>query len=479
MCYNESNIEAHANGVGFLQDLTGWATLLKEREVSATEVLEFYLHRIENYDPMLNAFLTIPELEARSRAKLADARLAREEGRIFEGVPMAIKDLFDTKGVATTGAAMITAARVPEENATAWEKLENQGAILLGKLNMHEFAYGTTSENPHFGPVHNPWDVARISGGSSGGSAAAVAADLIPASLGTDTGGSIRIPAALSGIYGLKPTYGLISKLGVMPLAFSLDHVGPMARSVRDIALLLEACAGYDPRDPDSVPQRLESYTSVLGRSIRGLKVGYEEEYFLTQVDPEVGAKVREVLAVLEEAGAIVKRIKAPELQEVPQTQVVTIACEALAEHEHWIADKDAPYGEDVRARLLAGRQYSGVDYANALKARRRITRSISRWFADIDLFVGPPVGFPATPIGDREVLIDGVSYAIRPHLNRFTSPFNLTGLPAMSVPCGFSQSGLPLAVQLVGGIFQEATILQAAAVLENAYPFKAPPLFS
>ena len=461
-----------------MQDLTAWITQLQAKKVSATEVIDYYLQRIESLDPMLNAFLTVPEESARSAAQLADELLAKGEGRPWEGLPLAIKDLIDTANVKTTGAAQITAERVPDEDATVWRKLTEQGVILLGKLNMHEFAYGTTSENPHTGAVHNPWDVARIAGGSSGGSGAAVAADLSPASLGTDTGGSIRIPSAMSGVYGLKPTYGLVSLRGVMPLAFSLDHLGPMARSVRDIASLLEMIAGYDALDPNSHTFTKINYRAAIGRSIRGMTVGYEENFFMRQLDPEVADKIREVMRVLKTSGVHMKRIEEPTLDEVPSIQTTIISCETYALHERWLADPEAPYGDDVRTRLLAGKNYRGADYANALQARRRLTRTISDWFGDIDVFIAPVIGFPATPIGDREIIIEGAPYAIRPHLNRYTSLFNLTGLPAMSIPCGLSKQGLPLAVQLVAGAAQEETLIQVAAVLEKAFPFQAPPLF-
>ncbi len=461
-----------------MRDLTDWITKLKARDVSASEIIEFYLARIEALDPMLNAFLTVTHEEAKSAAKLADERLAKGNGRPWEGLPLAIKDLVDTAHVPTTAAAKITSDRVPDEDATVWQKVKEQGAILLGKLNMHEFAYGTTSENPHFGAVHNPWDVARISGGSSGGSGAAVAADLTPASIGTDTGGSIRIPSAMTGVFGLKPSYGLVSVRGVMPLAFSLDHVGPMARSVRDIAWMLEVMAGYDPEDPHSVPFAKVSYREAIGKSIQGMTAGIEEAFFMQQLDPEVAEKVREVLRMLEESGVRLKRIEEPLLQDAPGIQYTIISSETYALHEKWLTDPELPYGEDVRTRLLNGKEVRGADYANALLVRRRLTRRISGWFDDIDFFVAPVIGFPATPIGDREIQIEGSSYLIRPHLNRFTSPFNLTGLPAMSIPCGLSKKGLPLAVQLVAGSGREDILIQVSSALEKAFPFQAPPLF-
>ncbi len=461
-----------------MRDLTDWVTKLKARDVSASEIVEFYLARIEALDPMLNAFLSVPQDEAKNAAKLADERLKNRDDRPWEGLPLAIKDLVDTAHVPTTAAAKITSDRVPDEDATVWQKVKEQGAILLGKLNMHEFAYGTTSENPHFGAVHNPWDVARISGGSSGGSGVAVAADLTPASIGTDTGGSIRIPAAMTGVYGLKPSYGLVSVRGVMPLAFSLDHVGPMARSVRDIAWMLEVMAGYDPEDPHSVPFAKVPYREAIGKSIQGMTAGIEEAFFMQQLDPEVAEKIRDVLRVIEESGVRLKRIEEPMLQDAPGIQYTIISSETYALHEKWLADPELPYGEDVRARLLNGKEVRGADYANALLARRRLTRRISEWFGDIDFFVAPVIGFPATPIGDREIEMEGSLYLIRPHLNRFTSPFNLTGLPAMSIPCGLSKKGLPLAVQLVAGSGREDILIQVASALEKSFPFQAPPLF-
>lgn len=460
-------------------DLTELSSLIYAKQVSSEEVTRRYLDRIEMYDGVLNSFITVCSEEVVKAAQVADHDMAmgRATG-VLHGVPFALKDLFWTQGVRTTAGSKQLENDVPTTDAHVWTRLKHAGALLLGKTNMHEFAYGTTTENPHYGATHNPWDLMRIAGGSSGGSAAAVAADLAPASLGTDTGGSIRIPAACSGVVGLKPTFGLVSKQGVIPLAFSLDHVGPMTRSVRDAALLLQLIAGYDPQDSTSVRSQNEQYDRMIGTSLSGLRIGYNESFFFAQTDPQIEERTREVLTFCSELGAQVESVEISNLSDGAFAQNVLIASEALYMHKEWMAESPERYGADVYKRLASGSQYTGVDYAHALDVRLHLQRVWEELFSHIDVFISPTIPFLATPIGDREVAVCDVMQPIRSNLTRFTNPFNLCGLPALSIPCGYSKEGLPIGVQVVGKPFSEAQLLQVGAWIEQGYPTRIPPLF-
>ncbi|MHB1628829.1 MAG: amidase [Bacilli bacterium] len=460
-------------------DLTELSARLRARDVTSEEVVRGYLDRIKAYDGMLNSYITVCADEALDKARATDRRRASSpEDRRLSGVPIAIKDLIATKGVRTTAGSTVLAQDVPAQDATVWRRLAQEGAILLGKLNLHEFAYGPTGENPHYGPAHNPWNVSRIAGGSSGGSAAAVAADLTPASIGTDTGGSIRIPAACTGTVGLKPTYGLVSKAGVAPLAFTLDHVGPMTRSVRDAALLLQILAGVDELDPTTRKGPSGDYAALIGNSVTGLRVGFDERFFLSEIAAEVALRTEEAVSALREAGAVIKAVELPLIDEVARHQNVIISSEALAVHDERLHQHGEMYGDDVRERLEAGRIYSGMDYARAHEFRLRFTHGMARVFADVDAILSPTLPFAATPIGERHVQLGGGQHQVRAALTRFTHPFNLAGLPALSVPCGLSTDGLPIGIQLIGPWFAEATLFQLGAVLEEVWPFAAPPLF-
>ncbi len=460
-------------------DLTELSARLGARDITSEEVVGGYLNRIKAYDGMLNSYITVCAEEALDAARAADRKRATNPGtRRLHGVPLAIKDLIATKGVRTTAGSRVLAQDIPAQDATVWRRLAQEGAILLGKLNLHEFAYGTTTENHHYGPAHNPWNVSRIAGGSSGGSAAAVAADLTPASIGTDTGGSIRIPAACTGTVGLKPTYGLISKAGVAPLAYTLDHVGPMTRSVRDAALLLQILAGVDEADPTTRKDPKGDYAALIGASVTGLRIGFDERFFLQSVAAEVALRTDEAVSVLREAGAVIKAVELPLIDEVAQNQNVIISSEALAVHDQWLREHAQIYGDDVRERLEAGRAYSGMDYARAHEFRLRFTHGMAKVFTEVDAILSPTIPFVATGIGEKHVQLGGKQHQVRPTLTRFTHPFNLAGLPALSMPCGLSRDGLPIGIQLIGPWFGEAPLLQLGAVLEAAWPFAAPPLF-
>lgn len=463
-----------------VSDLTELAARIKRRDLSSAELVSHYLDRISRINPSLGAYITVTPEIAEREARKADEDLAagRDHGALH-GIPLALKDLVYTEGVRTTAGSSVLGDFVPSYDATLWRRLQAEGAFLLGKLNLHEFAYGTTTNNPHYGPAHNPWDTERIAGGSSGGSAAAVAADLSPGSVGTDTGGSIRIPAACTGIVGLKPTYGRISLHGVVPLAYSLDHAGPMTRSVRDAALLFSLMAGYDDEDPNSVVGPDEGAEAAPEPEAAALRIGVEDDFFFRDADPQIIARVRKALQAFEDRGATVVWLRAPILEEVPDAQNTIISAEALAYHERYLNDSAQRYGTDVRTRLEAGGAFSAVDYARSTHVRGRLRREMTRIFREIDVWLTPTLPILPPPLGAAAVVVNGKEQAVGRNLTRFTNPFNLVGFPALSVPCGLSSEGLPIAVQLVAKPFAERRLLTAGRILESAYPALSPPLFS
>jgi len=387
-------------------------------------------------------------------------------------VPVGLKDLIDTKDVRTTAGSALWRDRVPSVDAVVWSRLQQAGAILLGKHNMHEFAYGTTNENIHYGTVINPWGSGRTAGGSSGGSAAAVAADLSPFSMGTDTGGSIRIPAAFTGLYGLKPTYGLVSLEGVTPLATTLDPAGPLARSTRYVALLLRIITGLDPVDNTAVA----TSSASPERPLAGLRVGYEESFFKASVDAELLAGLRAALTQCERAGAELYAVRVDSIARVPEWQNITITSEAFAFHQRDLDNPQAPYGPDTRLRLETGRAILAADYVRAQTGRQRFRRSLDEVFEQVDVLLTPTVQFVPPPLAERSIRVNGTAVEYRKFLTRLTNPFNLSGHPALSVPYGLSMLGLPLSVQIVGRPFAEAVLLHLASVLEEERPFQAPP---
>ncbi|MCH8999640.1 MAG: Asp-tRNA(Asn)/Glu-tRNA(Gln) amidotransferase subunit GatA [Proteobacteria bacterium] len=444
-------------------------------EVSPVALTEAALARIEARDGALNAFMTVTAERALAAARDAEAEIA--EGRIrgpLHGVPLAVKDLFATKGVRTTGGSKLLADWVPDHDAAVIERLKAAGAVLLGKTGMHELAYGTTSNNAHYGPVRNPWDPACHPGGSSGGSAAAVAAGLAYGALGSDTGASIRQPAACCGIVGLKPTFGRISKFGALPLSWSLDHMGPMARSVADAALMLQALAGPDPRDPNCVDRPVPDYSTGLETGVAGKRIALARGFFFADCDPEVAAAVEAAARTLEGLGARIEEIELPELDSAYLTGGITIACEATAYHAKNLRERPEAFSEELRGSLELGAFYSAVDYLQAQRVRRRVTEAIRGAMAPFDAVLSPTSPVPATPIGDSPPGHSGLRH-------RNTIPFNLTGLPAISLPCGLTEAGLPIGLQIAGPAFDEAGILAIARAFESAgdWQGRRPPAFA
>jgi aspartyl-tRNA(Asn)/glutamyl-tRNA(Gln) amidotransferase subunit A len=448
------------------------ARLIATKAVSPVEVTQAHLERIAKLDGTLKAFITVCADQALAAARAAEADLAagRSLGPLH-GVPLGLKDLFNTAGVRTTGGSKILADSVPAEDATVVRRLRQAGAIVLGKLNMHEFAYGPEGLNAHYGHARNPWDAAavRIAGGSSSGSGVAVAAGLVAGALGSDTGGSIRIPAALCGITGLKPTYGRVSRQGVLPLAWSMDHVGPMARTAADCALLLRCLAGYDPGDATSSVLPVAEYPAALTGEVKGVRVGVLRRFFLEAAAPEVRQAVEAAVDVLKAQGATVDEVELPSVGEVAAASFAIVAAEALAYHADWLRTRPDDYQPDVRERLRMGAFVSGVHYVRAQQVRALVRREVDQALARRDVLLAPATPIAATVLGENQVRLgDGPSDA-RAALIRLTRPFNFSGHPACAVPCGLTAGGLPVGMQLVGRPFDEATVLRVADAYQRA----------
>ena len=434
----------------------------------STRLTASALERITARDAEINAFITVTAEDAARTAREVDDAIARGEDRgPLAGVPIALKDLFDTRGVRTTVGSKFFANRVPDRDAFVVDRLRRAGAIILGKTNMHEWALGVTNDNPHYGACRNPWALEHITGGSSGGSAAALAAGMCVGALGSDTGGSIRIPAALCGVVGLKPTFGRVSLRGVVPLSWSLDHAGPMARQVRDVAVMLSVIAGHDPADPGSVPIPTDDYVSNIDAGISGWREGVIADEWLGDVDPEVRAAVRSATDALVSLGAHAESLDVPELQEASQLNGLMTTADAATFHRERIERAPDDFGADVLARLRRGAAYSVPDYALARRRQTELRHRFSAWFGEHG---GPfdVVALPTTPIpAPRIAGLDAVATA--PVLTRYTAPFNLTGLPAISVPCGRTAHGLPIGLQLVAAPWAERRLLRAAHAYEQA----------
>ena len=443
--------------------------LIENAQLPCTELVEAHLARIRETDRVLNSFITLLSDESLSQARDVSSQI-RSGNHLgaLHGIPVGLKDLYYTKNLRTTIGSKITADFVPDYDASVTEKFKNAGAVLLGKLQMHEFALGVTSENPHYGPAHNPWDIDYITGGSSGGSGSSVASGQCMAALGSDTGGSIRIPASLCGIVGLKPTFGRVSRYGVYPLSWSFDTVGPMARTVKDTAFVLNTISGYDHRDNSSVNCLDEDFTSQIGSGVEGLRIGIHRDYFFEVGDPEVMDAVEVATTVLEGLGAVLTDVSVPMMSEcaLGLTILASEGAEVHLENLRDNADFMDPY---VRIRLLSGLMISAADYVRAQRARTLFNRQVAEIFEHVDLILTPTTPIPAVRIGQAMNLFGETGESGYNLLSRNTRPFNLTGSPAISVPCGFTREGLPIGLQLTGRLFDEATVLRAAHAYEQA----------
>jgi len=453
------------------------ARAIASKDVSPVEVVQAHLDRIAALDGKLKAYLTVMADAALERARAAEAAVMSGEplGRLH-GVPVGLKDLYWTKGVKTTGGSRILADWIPTEDATVVSRLAGAGAIALGKLNMHEFAFGPEGLNPHYGTPWNPWDHSthRICGGSSSGAGAAVAAGLCPAALGSDTGGSIRIPSALCGLSGVKPTYGRVSRAGVLPLAWSLDHVGPMCRTAADCALLLGVMAGYDPRDPTTSVLPVPDYTAALTGQVKGLRVGVLRSFFLESTGMALRQAVEEAVKVLEGLGATAHEVNLENAKHAPAASWAVLSAEAYAYHEAWLRQRPGDYGDDVRERLRVGAFVSGADYVRGQQARAVLRNEVDGALAKADVLVCATTPVVATAVGQSDVMVEHEKLPVRTSLIRFTRPFNLSGHPAASIPCGFTAAGLPVGLQIIGRPFDEATVLRVADAYQRATDWHA-----
>ena len=456
------------------------APLIRKKQISPVELTRFFLERIERLQPSLNAFITVTPDLARKQARQAEREILKGKYRgPLHGIPISLKDLFYTAGIRTTAGSKILRSFIPGENAAVVEFLYAAGAVLLGKTNLHEFAYGVTSQNPHYGPVHNPWDLKRIAGGSSGGSAAAVSAALGLASLGTDTGGSIRIPSAACGVVGLKPTRGLVPLQGVIPLAFTLDHVGPICRSVEDAALMMEAIAPSGGRYAGGWRRNGRWSTRSLRGGIKNLRVGIPRQYFFDRLQKEVREFVLTACATLSRLGAELREVEVKGMKEAVSLVALITVGEALSYHWKWLKKRSSDYGADVRERMKLNENQRTVDYLQAQEKRRLYTQSFLEIFDSVDVLVAPSLPVPPPLIGQKEISWGRTKEDVRAALLRMTRPGNLTGLPAISLPCGLTADGLPVGLQILGRHCDEPTLLRVAHAYEQATPWHTmfPPL--
>jgi aspartyl-tRNA(Asn)/glutamyl-tRNA(Gln) amidotransferase subunit A len=457
------------------------ATLLAKRKISPVELTDIFLRRIERQNPALNAFLTVTAEQALAAARSAEKRLLRRgsssrENSPLIGIPITLKDNIWTRGIRSTAGSKILRDFVPSEDSTAARRLGRTGAVLLGKTNLNEFAYGITGSNAHYGPVHNPWALDRISGGSSAGSGAAVAAGLCAASVGTDTGGSIRTPSAFCGVVGLKPTFGRVSVFGTFPLAPSLDHVGPLARSVADAAILLGAIAGRDPLDPTSSPRPVADYLGTLRKPLRKFRLGRPREHYWEKLDAEVRGAADAAVRDMEKRGAVVREVSLPHLKASLDSANDISLAEALHVHEAagFFPVRAADYGEEVGQRIESGAKVPAHRYLAGFDVRKRLLAEFEAAFQDVDAIVAPTLPVPAPLIGAETLQIDGEETAARPAIVGHSRPANLTGLPAISIPCGFTRAGLPIGLQFIGRALDEATLLRVALSYERTNDWRA-----
>jgi len=449
------------------------AALLRARKISSTELVEESLRRITALEPQLHAFITVTADAAVAAARNADEDLARGIDRgPLQGIPVAIKDVFLTRGVRTTAGSKLFVDYVPDHDAAVVERLARAGAVIIGKTNMHELAYGITSANPYFGAVRNPWNPGCLPGGSSGGSAVAVAAGMALAAIGTDTGGSIRIPASFCGITGLKPTYGRVSRYGVLPLDFAMDHIGPLAGSVRDCAAVLEVLAGRDSRDETSSARPVPDFMPAAGASLAGIRIGVPENFYFDRIAPGVEAAVRSAAQVAGECGATLVPVRVPDMADINTLGRVMLLAEASAiygQHLHRTAD----FGADVLALLQQGTLIPATDYVNAQRLRRVKQAEFRAVWSTADVLLAPATPFTAPESGTSTVHLGGEDEDVRLAATRLVRGMNVLGLPSLSMPCGRDSHGLPIGLQLMAPEFEEARLLRVAAAVEEALAFR------
>ena len=442
---------------------------LRTKDISAVELTQSYLERIEALNPKINAYITVTAERALDDAQRASDELIAGKARgPLHGVPIGLKDLYETAGIRTTGGSKFHADHIPAQDCPAAQRLREAGTILLGKLNTHEYAYGVTTNNPHYGATRNPWNLDHIPGGSSGGSGAAIAAGLATATLGTDTGGSIRMPASVCGVVGFKPTYGRVSKAGVLPLSYLFDHAGPITRTVEDAALMLNAIAGYDPTDATTIRTPVAEYTSALLNGLQGLRIGVPRTYFFDHLEDDVAVAVEQAIDELRALGAEVRDIDLPDVGAGVAALFGIVLAEAQEIHAKNMQSHPLDFGTDVHA-ILTGEPPDTPTLMQALRQRDALSVAVRNAFESVDLLVTPSTPIVAARIDQETVAYGGLEEPILMAMIRCTAPFNATGHPALSLPCGFTAAGLPVGLQIVGRTFDEVTVLRAGHAYEQA----------
>jgi aspartyl-tRNA(Asn)/glutamyl-tRNA(Gln) amidotransferase subunit A len=455
--------------------------LIRKKKISPVEVTRSTVHRIEMLNPILNAYITVTAEQALKSAQEAEREIQQGKWRgPLHGVPISLKDLVDTLGVKTTAGSALFKDRVPTSDAEVVRRLKAAGAVLVGKTNMHEFAYGGTSVVSHFGPVHNPWNPDYIAGGSSGGSASAVAAGMCYGSIGSDTGGSIRQPCACCGLVGLKPTYGLVSTRGAIPLSWSVDHLGPMTRTVADAAILLQVIAGYDPDEITSASIKVEDYPAGLRLPVSKIRLGIARDFFFQDLHPEIDAAAGQAIRVLEELTSGKARDVKLDPAAVDQIRITVRAAEAYAYHAAYLKTNTSLYEPYTLQRIETGAGISTPEYLQARRQLEQARRESAHIFETVDAFITPTTQIPTLSIAEVPVE-PPAAIAIEKPLMRNTSPLDGYGLPTISIPCGFTRSGLPIGLQISGALGADALVLRLAHAYEQAtkWHLKHPPKFA
>jgi len=445
--------------------------LIRKKSLSPVEIAAACLERVERYDKRLSAYITVLGDSAMAEARQAEQAIARGEylGPLH-GIPLALKDTFAMRGVRVTAGSKLLENNVLDYDSAVIERLRKAGVVFLGTLNMHEFAYGATNSNPFYGFARNPWDQERIPGGSSGGSAVAVAASMCLGSIGTDAGGSVRLPSSLCGIVGLKPTFGRISRFGTLALSLTMDHNGPMTKTVTDAAIILDAVAGPDPRDPGCASRPVARYREELAGGVSGLKIGLPKEYFAEAMDDQVRAAVTAAVKKLSSLGAVVEEVSLPHCSRyAPPTFVALAMTEASSVHARDLRSKPNEYSPETRELLHMGMLIPARRYVQAQRVRTLLVRDLDEALKRVDVIVMPTSTIPAPRIGERTVSLNGKSINVIAALTRLTSLFNMTGLPCVSVPCGFTSEGLPIGMQIAGKAFAESTVLRVGHAYETS----------
>lgn len=441
------------------------AELIRTKQLSPVELTQAHLDRIEKIDPLLNSYITVTGEIALEQARTAEAEIVKGEYRgAMHGIPIALKDLYPLASVPTTAGSKFLQRTVEAVDCHVVSRLKAAGSVMLGKTNMHEWAFGVINDNPHYGTCHNPWDVNRSTGGSSGGSGAAVAANLCMGALGSDTRGSIRIPAALCGIVGLKPTYGRVSLSHVVPLSWSLDHAGPMARTVKDVAILLQSIAGWDEGDALSVNTSVGEYVTQIEQPLTSLRIGLIHDDLFNEAEDEIAQAVERAAQILLDLGAVNSNYLPYRSLDTRESSKIVSAVEAASFHEERLRTRPEDFGADVRTRLQGALQFKAGEYAAAKRAQVQLIHDMQQLFKQVDVIIVPTTLMAAPRLDEPAELDRG-----RTSLSWFTAPFNMAGLPAISLPCGFTSEGLPIGLQLVAAPWQEAKLLQAAYAYEQA----------